>query len=76
MHVPAMERQQYLMTSGSYHKLGKVCLTIEDKSAIEDAKRLNDKHITFAQNVLKVQFPEIETILQERFTFASCKHIV
>ena len=54
-----------------YHELGKVRLTKEDKNVIADGKRPNDKHISFAQNVLKIQFPEIEglkqTILQERF---------
>ena len=63
-----------------YHELGKVRLTKEDKSAIVDGERLNDKHISFAQNVLKIQFPEIEglksTILQERFKLDSSKHIV
>lgn len=63
-----------------YHELGKVRLTTEDKSAIVDGKRLNDKHISFAQNMLKVQFPEIEglkpTILQERFKLDGSKHIV
>ena len=63
-----------------YHELGKVRLTKEDKNAIADGKRLNDKHISFAQNVLKIQFPEIEglkqTILQERFKLDSSKHIV
>ena len=63
-----------------YHELGKVRLTIEDKNTITDGKRLNDKHISFAQNVLKIQFPEIEglkqTILQERVKLDSSKHIV
>ena len=43
-----------------YHELGKVQLTKEDKSAIVDGKRLNNKHISFAQNLLKIQFPEVE----------------
>ena len=41
---------------------------------------MNDKHVSFAQNVLKFQFSENEglkpTILQGRFKFTSSKHIV
>ena len=60
-----------------YHELR---LTKEEKSAIVDGKRLNDKHISFAQNLLKIQFPEVEglkpTIVQGRFKLDSSKHIV
>ena len=63
-----------------YHELGKVQLFIEDKNAIINGTRLNDKHVSFAQKVLKFQFSEIEglkpTILQGRFKFTSSKHIV
>ena len=55
-----------------YHELGKVQLFIEDKNTI-NGSRLNDKRVSFAQNVLKFQFSEIEglkpTILQGRFKF-------
>ena len=47
---------------------------------VTNGSRLNDKHVSFAQNVPKFQFSEIEglkpTILQGRFKFTSSKHIV
>ena len=43
-----------------YHELGKVQLFIEDKNTIINGRRLNDKHVSFGQNVLKFQFSEIE----------------
>ena len=53
---------------------------ILDKNAIADDKRFNHKHISFAQNVLKIQFPNVAglkpTILQEKVKLESSKLIV
>ncbi len=45
-------------------------LTIEDKVAIEQQNELNDKHVNFAQAILKSQFPDVDglccTLFQDR----------
>ena len=56
------------MSHWLYMKVANIALTKEDKADIENGRRLNDKHIDFAQHLLKSAFPSIEglkcTLLQ------------
>ena len=51
-------------------KLDKVILKDSDKTVIQNGQRLNDRHINFAQVMLRRQFPHLEelklTLLQEK----------
>ena len=51
-------------------KLDKVILKDCDKTVIQNGQRLNDRHINFAQVMLRRQFPHLEglklTLLQEK----------
>lgn len=55
-----------------------VCLTEEDKVNLVQGKKLNDRHINYAQRILHSQFPDIDglghTILQRRKPAKAIQH--
>lgn len=69
---PEVKKRRLVITAGQDEK--KECchlkLDIEDRMVIEQHKRLNDRHIYFAQALLLSQYPDTEglccTLLQER----------
>ena len=56
-----------------FMNVANIALTIDDKADIDNGRWLNDKHIDFAQHLLKSAFPSIDglkcTLLQSRLKF-------
>ena len=61
--VPAGKLVQWM-------RIGGIKLTLEDRDAIMDGQELNDLVINFAQQVLRLQFPNVKgfqsTLIQEK----------
>ena len=63
----------------SFHNT-RIQLYAEDKLMIENGQKLSDKHVNFAQAILRVQFPQCEglqnTLLQNQLKWCATSKIV
>ena len=59
---------------------GRFTLAVDEKVIIESGGMLSDKHMNFAQRLLKSQFPETQgldsTLLQHKLKLNSCQSVV
>ncbi len=64
----------------TWAQLGGIVLSSEDKATIIDGDKLNDKHINFAQQMLKKQFLNLNgcqsTLLQAKQPLANCEQVI
>jgi len=65
--VEELEDGQIVWTAFSGTRIQLYC---EDKLLIEEQRRLNDRHINFAQALLRSQFPQCDGLIKEH-TFAA-----